>query len=160
MSSASCPEVKKIVLVDYMDPAAFRLYDPCSGSSEQFVCKNIASQTNELHPVGFYSERKIGLRRRLTISVYVYAEGPHIWLHLLGSVYDLCDASIRCFREANIPLLKRFSVWKKEEHAVAFSYWFADTETWPSNGDIFSFLDRCTRSEESRQGTLAALSRM
>jgi hypothetical protein len=105
---------------------------------------------------GFGTWRDLGLlgwRRRVFIAVY--STGESLVLLVGAERFEWPHPDFRAQRTTVFPGIKRFSVSSRERRLLAVYYRYADTEVWPDNGDILSYVVRATRSPGSVARSIA-----
>jgi hypothetical protein len=105
-----------------------------------------------LRSAGYASLVKVGIRRRKTILVAIYAGDERLWLLLGDRSFDLSDSRVTATKSAPWPFVRRFSLLRGEVEVASVTYWMTMLEEryWPTRGDIFSYVVDVARTAVER----------
>lgn len=152
-------QASTILLNDYRDPALRHVLDPSAGvvSEARFVDGGCSSEeTARRNVVGFGAWMRVGLLRgRRSVFVCLYSAGDELIVRVGAARFRWPEPMLTARRTAVAPRVKRFQVERGGAAVFSVRYWYTDTQTWPDDGDIFSYIDRSTRSVGAAARTAA-----
>lgn len=152
-------EPRPILLQDYRDQLVRHVLDEHSGlvTEVRFLDQRARGGTvSRRGVVGFGAWRVLGLwRSKYRVFVSVYASSRRLLLRVGTDLVIWPDASLLVRRSGPMPFIKQFEVTQGARSVLTVRYRHSDTETWPDNGDIFSYVQRATRSAGQVARTIA-----
>lgn len=138
--------MNRICLEDFDAPDRCLLFD--LDDSLRPLSRELCSGHN-LRPQGFFSERKLGLWRRIKTPVAVFSIGEALRMSILFKVFDISDPSVVAERKKLFVGVREFLLLKGGLPLFTVRYW---NTSWASDtGDIFEYCERVTRSPESKR---------
>lgn len=107
------------------------------------------SDSDDVKAAGYGSEMKIRLfkKKKVYVAIYPYDDALILWIN--GQQFDLRTKTIRVKRRT-IPLTCThcFSIMNGSDILLSFWYTFVTFETWPDDGDIFTYITRVTSTRK------------
>ena len=141
-----------MLLTDYQDPSKRYLlsHDLDSPVIEKGV-------SNEADPEmrGFAAVRKVGIRYREQVFAALFLNmSEQLIMRICSNAIGVESGHLTVSRSYVFPFRNRFVALVDSALFVKFDYFFFEWESWPDNGDIFSyFVEGCGTSESISKTT-------
>ncbi len=139
-----------MLLVDYIEPAIRHILDPARGLIAE--ARLVDEKQRDVpdarrNVVGFGCWKEIGLlRQRNRVFIAFYVSGSSLELRVGRAGFGWPDPALGAHRSRVFPGVKRFQLRRGREVVAKFLYRHVDRGPWPNNGDIFSHVERATRT--------------
>jgi len=138
--------MSSILLCDYVNQRKRYILDPETGSVAETLFDGPKDDMRNVS--GFGSYRTCGLlhnRTKLFIAAYAVDDD---WLVRVGSsVFNMSRDRLDVRRDTKYVFWKTFRIREGNSDRFAMSYLYSDSQIWPDNGDICSYIERMARDE-------------
>jgi hypothetical protein len=146
--------MKPVCLEDFDDPNPNKPKRGVFDADNQLSPVRI-NDRNEAQPnsQGYYSIRKLGLLRRCKARIAVYSTGQTLHLAIQNETFSISDPGVVAVRKRLFFGAREFQLLSGGNTLTSFSYWNTPGKS-DGGGDIFEYLERVTRSTESKMECL------